>query len=142
MARPTCRVGGVGAGLMGAIIAMLVLAQPAQAGFRTKLMFPFDIGGARSLLRQIADHYNPPLTALSAQVRGLVGLVDGYDLVRKGLALRPIDPAFEFGAALIAGVNHLGGAAFEAHARRAEAMASQDTLVARNLDRLSRNREP
>jgi hypothetical protein len=110
-----------------------------QSGKPDALAF-LDAAFVTDTLWQIGPHYNPPFTEPSRQVQGLVGSADGYDLVRKGLALRPNDPAYEFGAALIAGVTHLGGAAFVEHARNALAGAARDALLARNLDRIYADR--
>jgi hypothetical protein len=87
-------------------------------------------------LWQVGQHDNPPFTELSRQVHGLVAGAGGYALVQRGLALHPDDPAYEFAAALIAGVAHLGSPEFIAHARKAIAGSSRDALIARNLDRI------
>jgi hypothetical protein len=87
-------------------------------------------------LWQIGQHSNPPFTELSRQVKGIAGSADGYELVKKGLAQRPDDPAYEFGAALIAGVRRLGSVEFIAHTRRAIVAATHDDMLARNLDRI------
>ena len=87
-------------------------------------------------LWQVGQHSNPPFTELARQVRGLAGGAEGYELVKKGLALHPDDPAYEFGAALIAGVRRLGGVEFTAHARKAIVASTHDEMLARNLDRI------
>ncbi len=112
-----------------------------QSGTPDALAF-LDAAFVTDWLWQIGQHDNPPFTGPSRMVRGLVDGADGYALVEKGLALRPNDPAYEFGAALIAGVKDLGGAAFTEHARKALAGASRDVLLARNLDRIYADRIP
>jgi hypothetical protein len=98
---------------------------------------PFlDAAFVTDALWQVGQHSNPPFTELSRQVKGLAGTADGYELVKKGLALRPDDPAYEFGAALIAGVRRLGGVEFTAHTRKAIVAATHDEMLARNLDRI------
>jgi F0F1-type ATP synthase membrane subunit c/vacuolar-type H+-ATPase subunit K len=92
------------------------------------------------LLWQVGEHSNEPLTSRSREVRGLVRQADGYNHLQKGLALHPRDPAYQFGAALLAGVTGLGSAAFGRHASQAIAAAADDPLLARNLDRIYANR--
>ena len=107
----------------------------SESSSRDALAF-LDSAFVTDALWQIGQHSNPPFTELSRQVKGLVRSAGGYALVQKGLALHPNDPAYEFGAALIAGVAHLGGPEFTAHARKASAASARDALLARNLGRI------
>jgi len=68
----------------------------------------------------------------AAYLQPLVARLDGYDLVRKSLLLRPGDPSLEFAAALIAADSNR--AAYQEHARRARAGAHADTLLTRNIE--------
>jgi hypothetical protein len=70
----------------------------------------------------------------TALLRTLVGGLDGYDLASKALLLRPGQPAMEFAAALIAAGRHPD--VYRAHAQKARAGASADTLLARNIDKV------
>lgn len=212
---------------VGLLVAALAVAQPAHAGFATRLMFPFEISDARSLpwgadgirglttydirnvlrdtdalltpstpvivrletLRraviyasadpaiakgllttfterarvgtpstrpgalalldaafvtdlfwQLGQHYNPPFTEVSRQVRGLVDGAGGWALIQRCFAAMPNDPQFMFGVALIAGVTHLGEAPFTEHTLAARAGADRDVLLARNLPRIYADR--
>lgn len=116
-------------------------ARRAEASGAPDALAYLDAAFVNDLFQQIGDHYNPPFTSLSAQVRGLAGLGDGYGLVQKGLALHSHDdPAYQFGAALIAGVKRLGEAAFTEHALAARAGANRDLLLMRNLPRIYADR--
>lgn len=115
-------------------------ARRAEASGAPDALAYLDAAFVNDLFQQIGEHYNPPFTALSGQVRGLTGSTDGYSLVQEGLALHPNNPAFQFGAALIAGVKRLDGAEFHAHTENAQAAALHDPLIGRNLDRLYINR--
>ena len=111
-------------------------AHVAEQSERPDALAFLDAAFVTDALWQIGEHYNPPFAEPARQVHGMVGHADGYDLIRKGLALRPKDPAYEFGAALIVGVRHLGGAEFTEHARNAIVAAARDALLARNLDHI------
>jgi hypothetical protein len=60
---------------------------------------------------------------------------DGVQYINASLAAKPGDAGLEFAAALIA--SDKDRAAYQRHAERARAGASQDALVARNLKHLS-----
>jgi hypothetical protein len=115
-------------------------ARAAEHSRRPDAMAYLDAAFVTEALREIGGHSNMPFSAQARQVQGLVGEADGYELVRRGVALRPNDAEFEFAAALIAGVNHLGGAAFMDHARKAIAGAAGDPLLSRNLNRIYADR--
>jgi hypothetical protein len=111
-------------------------ARVAEQSERPDALAFLDAAFVTDALWQIGQHYNPPFTELSRQVHGLVADAGGYALVQRGLALHPDDQAYEFAAALIAGVAQLGSPEFTAHARKAIAGSSRDALIARNLDRI------
>jgi len=67
-------------------------------------------------------------------LRAIVQDTDGYALASKALALRPGEPALEFAAALIAADRHRD--AYPRHAAKARAGAAQDTLLARNIEKV------
>jgi len=71
----------------------------------------------------------------TAQLAELVAGVNGYEMIRKSLTLRPSDPALEFAAALIAADRDRG--AYETHAAKARQGAKADALLARNVKQVS-----
>jgi hypothetical protein len=111
-------------------------ARVAEQSERPDALAFLDAAFVTDALWQIGQHSNPPFTELSRQVLGVVPAPDGYALVQKGLALHPDDPEYEFGAALIVGVRHLGEAEFIEHAGNAIAGAARDTLLLGNLDHI------
>jgi hypothetical protein len=67
-------------------------------------------------------------------LRAIVQGTDGYALASKALSLRPGEPALEFAAALISIDRHRD--AYPRHAEKARAGAAQDTLLARNIEKV------
>jgi hypothetical protein len=67
----------------------------------------------------------------SANAGKVKGSLDAYGLITKSVALRPGDPAIQFAAALISSDGHRSE--YPAHAAKARAGATSDTLLAANI---------
>jgi hypothetical protein len=96
----------------------------AEASGKADAMALFDAGYLAETFKQTSVH-----------VGGLAAVadsIDGYELVKRSLAIRGIDPTIEFAAALMtAGPSRK--AAHAEHKRKAQAGAVADALLARNL---------
>jgi hypothetical protein len=92
----------------------------------------FDAAYLTEALRQIGSlGHSGPFRDSAPQMAELVKNIDGVAMIDKAILLKPDDPGLEFAAALInAGKSR---ALYIEHAKRAQAGASRDELVARNL---------
>jgi hypothetical protein len=107
-----------------------------RAGNADPLAF-FDAAYAAVTLQQIGEFADVrEVQELSSRVKGLVGDVEAYDLVKRSLALRD-DPAVHFAAALIASAKKEHHVFCAEHAQRARARAAADSLLVRNLKHVS-----
>jgi hypothetical protein len=95
----------------------------------------FDAAFVTEAFRQVRwlGDYNPEWRGRSQIVDSVVGYADGRALLEESLRLRPGDPTLEFAAALIETGYKGNRAAYDEHARKARAGASNDPLLARNL---------
>jgi len=86
----------------------------------------FDAGYLAETYKQLAP--------IAPETAALASGIDGYRLVAKSLAARPHDPGLEFAAAMITLDGRRGS--YEDHVRFARSGASNDVLLARNIERL------
>lgn len=112
-----------------------VLMNRAQAAGRARLadaMALFDAAYYVEALRELSElTQSPDMRDRAPALRAIVHDSDGYALARQATALRPSDPALQFGAALIASERHRE--AYAEHAAKARAGATADMLLARNI---------
>ena len=119
----------------GLFAATVDRARNLQKSGQPDALALFDAAFVTEAFRQVRwlGEYSPEWRGRSQIVDGVVGNADGHALIEDSLKLRPDDPALEFAAALIATGDKAHGAAYDAHARKARAAASNDALLARNL---------
>jgi hypothetical protein len=106
------------------LLRLLDRARAAEASGKADAMALFDAGYLAETFKQT-----------SGILRGLAAVtarIDGYELVKRSLAIRGTDPAIEFAAALMT-QDPARKVAHVEHKRRAQAGAVADALLARNL---------
>lgn len=123
--------------IAGELLARLTAkANSSKASGRPDALALMDAAYVAEALRQIVliggvNGYKDRIDGVRDVLRGH----DGVQYINASLAAKPGDAGLEFAAALIsAGTDR---AAYQRHAERARAGASQDALIARNLNHLS-----
>ena len=107
-------------------------AQAAGASANTL----FDAGYLTETFKQIAMLRGERQFADRARtIAGVIGNADGTAMINRAITLRPDDAALRFAAALVAAT--ADRTAYRDHADKARKGAAQDTLLARNIDKLS-----
>ena len=96
----------------------------------------FDAGYLTETYKQIAmlrgEH---EFAARAGTIAGVLGKADGMAMLNKAIAMRPDDAPLQFAAALVAAT--ADRPAYRAHADKARKGVAQDTLLAKNIDKLS-----
>ena len=96
----------------------------------------FDAGYLTETFKQIAILRGERQFADRARtIAGVVGNADGIAMINRAITERPDDAALRFAAALVAAT--ADRTAYREHADKARKGATQDTLLARNIDKLS-----
>ena len=96
----------------------------------------FDAGYLTETYKQIALLRGERQFADRARtIAGVVGSTDGTAMINRAITQRPDDASMRFAAALVAAT--ADRAAYRDHAEKARKGAAQDTLLARNIDKLS-----
>ncbi len=123
--------------IAGALVERLAAkASKSKAAGQPDALAFMDAAYATEALRQIV--LIGGLTGYKDKVDGVRDVLKGHDgvqYINTSVAAKPADAGLEFAAALIAAGKDR--AAYERHAERARAGASQDPLLARNLNHLS-----
>lgn len=110
------------------------------AGGNTDALALFDAGYLTETFREIGrlGRYNFREGNMdAAAAEALVKGVDGYALVQKSLALRQGDASIELASAIIASSTPERRSDYAGHAQKARAGATEDALLARNLERIA-----
>lgn len=111
-------------------------AQAAGAAGAASANALFDAGYLTETFKQIAMLRGERQFADRARtVAGVVGSAEGTTLIKRAIALRPDDAALQFAAALVSAT--ADRTAYRAHADKARKGATQDTLLAKNIDKIS-----
>ena len=96
----------------------------------------FDAGYLTETYKQIALLRGERQFADRARtIAGVVGSTDGAAMINRAITQRPDDASMRFAAALVAATGDR--TAYRDHAEKARKGAAQDTLLARNIDKLS-----
>ena len=96
----------------------------------------FDAGYLTETYKQIALLRGERQFAERARtIAGVVGSTDGAAMINRAITQRPDDASMRFAAALVAATGDR--TAYRDHAEKARKGAAQDTLLARNIDKLS-----
>ena len=96
----------------------------------------FDAGYLTETFKQIAMLRGERQFADRARtIAGVIGNADGTAMINRAITERPDDAALRFAAALVAAT--ADRTAYRDHADKARKGAAQDTLLARNIDKLS-----
>jgi hypothetical protein len=96
----------------------------------------FDAGYLTETFKQIAMLRGERQFADRARtIAGVIGNADGTAMINRAITERPDDAALRFAAALVAAT--ADRTAYRDHADKARKGATQDTLLARNIDKLS-----
>ena len=112
----------------------------AASNGKTDPLTLFDAGYLTETFKEIGRlaRYNYDAANMHSEaMAALVKDVDGDALVQKSLAMRSHDPSIELAAALIAASTPGRKDSYAQHAKQARAGATEDALLARNLDRIS-----
>jgi hypothetical protein len=107
----------------------------AEHGAKTDALAWFDAGYYVETFRQAVPIAREQGAEHAKALAALIQHVDGYAMVQKSLTLRGSDPAIEFAAAII--TLDRDRADQPAHAAKAREGASQDALLAQNIDMLA-----
>jgi hypothetical protein len=96
----------------------------------------FDAGYLTETYKQIAMLRGERQFADRARtIAGVIGSADGTAMINRAITQRPDDASLRFAAALVAATSDR--TAYRDHADKARKGAAQDTLLARNIDKLS-----
>jgi hypothetical protein len=95
----------------------------------------FDAGYLTETYKQIAMlRGEREFAARAGTIAGVLGQADGIAMLNKAISMKPEDPSLQFAAALVAAT--ADRTAYRDHADKARKGAPQDTLLARNIDKL------
>ena len=131
----TLRRAALYASLDGKVAADLLAALTARAN-ASSVTALFDAGYLAETYRQIAMLRGEKQFADRARtVAAVIGKTDGTGMLNKAIAMRPDDPSLQFAAALVAATGDRS--AYRSHADKARKGAASDTLLARNIDKIS-----
>ena len=131
----TLRRAALYASLDGKVAAKLLSSITSRAS-ASSINALFDAGYLTETYKQIAMlRGEREFAARAGAIAGVLGKADGQAMLNKAITMRPDDPSLQFAAALVAAT--ADRTAYRAHADKARKGAAQDTLLARNIDKLS-----
>ncbi len=119
----------------GRLLSSITARASATAPGAASASALFDAGYLTETYKQIAMLRGERQFADRARtIAGVLGKSDGTAMINRAITLRPDDASLRFAAALVAAT--ADRTAYRDHADKARKGAAQDTLLARNIDKL------